>query len=199
MQQEADTTGSSHACSAGASSVLADADALHLAYLGLMGDDRLHDAAARASLDIAAIRRRALECGVRLVVLCGSFVRRAPPVRTAMWISSANLGHRASGTSAWRAQPPSLWTCTRSSNSGPTRARTSSSPARRSMKPSRASSGRRARTPSRTCCVFGRPRKGWALLGEPRGRLPGRLVERCGETPEEDPNSGGPRCQSAPL
>lgn len=77
MQQEADTTGSSHACSAGASSVLADADALHLAYLGLMGDDRLHDAAARASLDIAAIRRRALECGVRLVVLCGSFAKGA--------------------------------------------------------------------------------------------------------------------------
>ena len=75
MEHVGDATGSSHARSAGASSVIADADALHLAYLCLMDEDRLHDAAARAGLDIAAIRRRALECGVRLVVLCGSFAK----------------------------------------------------------------------------------------------------------------------------
>ena len=55
--------------------VLADADALHLEYLRLMDQDRLLEAAARAGLDLGAIQRRARECGVRLVVLCGSFAK----------------------------------------------------------------------------------------------------------------------------
>jgi len=52
------------------------ADALHLTYLRLMDKERLHDAAARAGLDLATIRRRALENGLRLVILCGSFAKR---------------------------------------------------------------------------------------------------------------------------
>ena len=72
MERTGDATSSPNERSADKSSV---ADALHLAYLRLMDKDRLHDAAARAGLDIAEIRQRAMQSGVRLVVLCGSFAK----------------------------------------------------------------------------------------------------------------------------
>jgi predicted nucleotidyltransferase len=75
MEPEGDGTASPLARSAGPSSVFTDADALHLAYLRLIDEDRLHDAAARAGLDVATIQRRALQFGVRLVILCGSFAK----------------------------------------------------------------------------------------------------------------------------